>query len=308
MLSIQKAGCDILSGNPGKFYVFVGSEIGVKDRYLYAIQKHYGQVVTFDSVEAALSSMHRREIVPSPPKLYVVRYDDSYIQSLGDRSADEIRNTQIRGTLVCIYSNPKYIEKLDKYIGDYVVNFEPVSSAFVKKYLVSDFPDVDSGIIDFAVNSNTNYLNSYTIVNSLMYASDAPILRYGESYVSDVFGIKIGVHDKLIRYGFASRNAAYTLAVLDEVQVDLNSVFYIFLSTLLDIEKSLTTRSTKSDLRKYLSSWSVDDVYRMFMCVYRELELSRTLQFYDVRDRLIYLLCILQYSPIPDAEVLNGFP
>lgn len=44
MISIQDVGKQILSGCPSTFYVMVGTEYGVKCRYIQSLTNHYGTV------------------------------------------------------------------------------------------------------------------------------------------------------------------------------------------------------------------------------------------------------------------------
>ena len=43
MLSIQDVGTEILNNNPGKFYIFGGTEYGIKCKYFDIIMTHYGK-------------------------------------------------------------------------------------------------------------------------------------------------------------------------------------------------------------------------------------------------------------------------
>ena len=105
MATIQEVGLQILQGTPGQFYVFCGTEYGVKLRYIDILTKHYnGNCVNASSVNEVLNLMRKKRLIPLDPTVYVVRYDDEFLSSLSDKTGDEIAHTNIAGTLVCIRS------------------------------------------------------------------------------------------------------------------------------------------------------------------------------------------------------------
>ena len=84
MLTIQEAGSQILKGNPGKFYVFVGTEYGIKEKYLLHLVKHYGNVKEVESVKAVMDLMTKKHLIPLEPAVYIIRYDEDNDHYRGD--------------------------------------------------------------------------------------------------------------------------------------------------------------------------------------------------------------------------------
>ena len=41
-MKYNEAAVQILNGNPGKFYIFAGTEYGIKELLLEKLEKHYG--------------------------------------------------------------------------------------------------------------------------------------------------------------------------------------------------------------------------------------------------------------------------
>ena len=93
MLTIQEVGQEVLTGTPKKFYAFVGSEYGVKEKYIELLSNHYGRKVESESVQDILNIMKTRHIIPLQPTLYVVRYDESFISTLSNSTAVTIANS-----------------------------------------------------------------------------------------------------------------------------------------------------------------------------------------------------------------------
>ena len=305
MLSIQEAGKEVLTGHPGKFYVFAGDEYGVKDKYLSALKSHYSDYVEADDVESIFKLMTTKHLIPLPPKLYIVRYDENFISSLTNVTASKIKSMKILGTLVCIYESPKHTARCDKLLPDYTVSFDHVSPEFVKKYLSSDFPELSKSIIDFAVSTRPDYKSAWNICNCLSHVDSTKINFANMSGLAATFGCSALSNEAQLRLGVASRNFAYSLSVLDSYGDDINAAFYTILSTLIDLEKIIDSTYSQSDLHKYVKVWTHADIYYMFMNTYDALKKSRSYTSHDIYDSLVYLLGLTQFSPIPSPESMN---
>lgn len=303
MLSIQDAGKQILTGNPGKFYVFVGEEYGIKEKYLTTLKSHYGAYTEVDSVDEILKFMGNKHLIPLQPKLYISRYDEGFIQSLNDSTSKKIDSLNIIGTLICVYQSSKHTTKCAKYLPDYTISFDAVNSLFVKKYLRSDFPNMSDNLIDFAVRTRNDYKGAWNICNSLSRIS-IPI-NCREKELSMMFGCSNSSTDNQLRAGIASRNFAYTLSILENYSDDIDSVFYTILNTLIELDKLIDNKMTQSDLREYAKAWTAQDIYNMFMNTYSELKKVRSYSSYKPINSLIYLLGLMQFSPIPSLEVMS---
>ena len=98
MLTIQEVGTEIMQGTPRSFYVMTGSEYGIKRMYIQYLKDHYKNYKEADTVDSVLTTMSTKHFVPLVPTVYVVRYDESFIASLSDKTASRIKNTNIVGT------------------------------------------------------------------------------------------------------------------------------------------------------------------------------------------------------------------
>lgn len=306
MLSIQEVGKQVLTGHPMSFYIFVGHEYGIKEKYLDSLRHHYNAVSEISKVSELFDMMNRKQIIPLQPRLYIVRYDEDFLQSVDKKSIEQIRNVEskIVGTIVCIYEASKHTDKCAKYLPEYTVSFDPVSREYIKKYLVSDYPELSSNLIEFSTQVYSDYMSAYNVCLSLTNADDALIMLYDGNDIAKTLGASFSTSDKQFRYGIASRNFEYCLSVIDNYTGQLDGLIYTFLSTIIDLEKLLSNPRQQTDLNKYQKCWNISDVYHMFMHVYTELEKLRSVSTYDVYNGLIYLIGILQFSPIPEVNVL----
>ncbi len=304
MLSIQEVGKQVLSGTPKSFYIFIGEEYGIKEKYLDNLKKHYHDATEISKVSELLNVMSRKQIIPLKPKLYISRYDEEFIQSLDKNSTDKINkmSSKIIGTLVCIFEIPKHTSKCVKYLPDYTVSFDKINIEFVKKYLNADFPQIDKNLIDFSVRRHSDYKGAYNTCISLKNADSYVLEQYDNESISKVLGLNSASSEKQFRYGIASRNFAGCISIIDTYSGQLESLLYIFLSTMIDLERLLSNPKQKSDLIRYSKCWNVTDIYHMFMNAYAELEKSRTMSVYDVYNGLVYLIGLLQFSPIPEKR------
>lgn len=111
MLSIQQLGLEILNHTPRKFYVFGGSEYGIKARYIDELAKYYGQKIECNTVSEIIATSKIKQIIPLGPALYVVRYDEEFGSNISADLAKQINNLNISGTVVCLYET-KYFSKI----------------------------------------------------------------------------------------------------------------------------------------------------------------------------------------------------
>lgn len=303
MRSIQDVGMEIFKRSPKKFYVFCGSEYGIKLKYLENLKDFYdGHYESYDSVQDVLDLMKVKRIIPLVPSLYVVRYDDSFISSLSDKSASKIESCNIVGTIVCLYENPKYLSKLDKYLGNYTVSIDMVSPQFVKKYLHTDFAGVADKVVDIAVECGSNYYQSKMICAALKSLDASEILNSDITSIYKLFGHESKSTEAMLKECIASRNFKHCMKVLGEYD-NYDTIYYTILQTLIDIDKCMSSKYAQSDIQKYVKKWKPEDVYNMFDITYSELKRSRSMST-DIKMSIIYLMSILVFSPIPRKEQL----
>lgn len=305
MLTIQDLGMQILNHTPQKFYIFGGTEHGIKTRYLEELAKHYGESEEHTSVSDLISLMNTRHIIPLKPKLYIVRYDDVFQSQISEKTANRIKNTNILGTIVCIYSNPKVVSKMDKFLPEYTATIDAVSPQFVFKYLKADFPDLPDRLINVALKCSTDYGQAKSICNSMTFDT-SEINKLQDSEIERIFGYQTLSTQTQIRQGIAARNFNYLLDIMSRYDGELDSILYSILQTMIDIDKLMTSKFGNSDIRDYVKLWKPQDVYYMFMHTYDELKKLRSNSSYDISNSLIYLFGLLKFQSIPSIEEMKA--
>ncbi len=301
MLSIQQVGKEILTNNPGKFYVFNGNEYGIKEKYIEHLKQFYGDYAEYETVKSVLNLFKKKRIIPLPPKLYIVRYDEEFISQLSQKTEDEIRITKISGTVICLYSIKKHCDKTAKYLPAYTVEIGEVDKRFIIKYLKSDFPQLNEIVINEIAKFSENYSHAVNVARSICeYGENAD--RISNEDFGKVFDWNHTVNEKQFAEGIASRNFEYCINTMETYQGEKDTLIYTILSTCLELEKCLMKKS--SALKKYADRWNIEDIYNLFNQAYCKLKELRTITA-DSYGALIYLISLLQFTKIPTVKEMG---
>ena len=304
MLTIQQVGSEILSGNPRNMYIMTGPEYGIKSKYISALVDKFGCIKEVGAVMDIIKLFETKHVFPPQPAVYVVRYDDSFIQNLDDKLALRVKNTNISGVLVCIYDGEKYQSKLDKYLPDNSVYINTVDTRFVRHYIKSDFPKLSDRMIDTAVRLSSNYSHAQNIARLLSHGDAAHLEVTSDSVLTFLFGVNSKYDDSELRLNIAAKNFNYLMKYIDTIEDDGSSMCYSILNTLVELEKVKTNSHVDSYLREYVSKWSLEDIYNMFMQTYSELTKLRTIS-QSSQNSLVYLASLLNFKSIPSIEVMS---
>jgi len=304
MRSIQEVGLEILSGTPKPFYVFGGSEYGVKAKYLEKLKDHYqGKVQENPRLLDVTRSFKKKSLFVRDPQLYVVRYDEEFVASLNEVTASSISDCKIVGTIVLLLEDEKMVAKVNKYLPEYTVSVDKVDDQFIFKYLKSDFPELPDSCIQYVMKSHKNYGDCINACRSLSLLSKEDLFPLTYQSVCDLFGRYESSSDANIKKGVLTKNVNLLLKEIDSYEGEISSLFYTLLSSTLDIDKYMSGGYLDADTRKFVKSWKKQDVYNFFNQVYSELKRSRSSNSVDVRNRLEYLVFLLQFDPVPVFHV-----
>lgn len=308
MRSLQDVGREILSGCPTKFYVFCGSEYGIKERYLETIREVYGgHQIAVGRVADVVSMFKTRQLIPPPPALYVVRYDEEFLASLSDSTQSQIQKLPIRGTLVCIYEDARAVNKLDKYLPDFSVVISAIDTKYIAKYLKSEFPKLNDRFISIVSQNCANYGHARRVCACMSMLSPealAVLYKKTDAEILQFFGSDTRVlTDADLSRAIASRDFSKCLELLPQRSGDLDSVIYTMLSTLLDLEKLKCKKYASSVVKDLESKWTLEDICNMFLHTCQKLEELRSISS-DTYEALIYLFALLRYERIPEVTAL----
>ena len=301
MRSIQEVGSEILSGNPKDFYVFTGSEYGIKLKYLDILKKFYkGIYQPYDSVDSVLSLMKTKRLIPIQPALYVVRYDENFISSLSSSTQSELSKIHI---IVCLYESEKDLKKLEKYLDSYTVSIDPVSPQFLQKYLHLDYPGLPDKLVDLAIECSSDYAQARSICRAMKCIDPERLFLIPADSLKKLFGFQRSTTDKEFQRAFASKNFSACMTYLD-CQEDLDNIYYSILQTLLELEKLKSNPYSQSEISKFSKTWAIRDIYYMFENTYNQLKMSRSYSL-DKYYSLVYLFSLLCFSEVPSVEELS---
>ena len=305
MRTIQEVGSEILNNQPKPFYIFGGTEYGIKKKYLSMLAAHYNnRVVEIGSMAEIISTMSTKHIIPLEPSLYICRYDDAFVSTLSEVVANKIQSLKIIGTVVCLYENEKQVAKLDKYLPNYIVRIDDVNVQFKIKYLHGDFPNLPDRLIDLAAEVGKDYNDAQNMCACMSSVTPEELFALSDAQIATLFGKSEGSTEDAIKEGIASKNFSY-LANLIKNYSDVDNLYYTTLSTMLELDKITTNSYASSPLRAYAKRWTKQDIYNMFMNTYDELIKSRTYSV-DIHNSLLYLFSLLKFQPILGVEDMRG--
>lgn len=306
MISIQELGKEILSNQFRKFYVFLGQEYGVKRKYLDIMTSFYnGRHTEIASMKDFINMMKVKQLIPLQPTLYTVRYDLDFIKSLGPTTAATIERLNYSGTCVCIYEDNSLKDKIDKHLPNACTVIDAVNPVFIKKYLLSDYPGLDEGLAGVAANVSVNYGQAQNIAHAMLCADSNKLRSMQEVDIANLFGISSQSNEKHLQMCIASRNFNAIIKAIEKYpQID-DTIFYVFMQTMNELEKIKTYKNTDSPLKQYQQHWTEEDIYNYFCHAYNTLKKVRIGLTADVENLLIYLAALLQFSKIPGVEVME---
>lgn len=305
MLTIQDVGTEILNNKPGKFYIFGGSEYGIKCKYLSILKDHYGSMNEYQSVKDLINIMSTNHIIPLDPTLYVVRYDEEFVSEISEEYAKRIESANIIGTIVCIYEADKHITKLAKYLPNHTVKIDAVNTVYKEKYLKSDFPNMSEKFIQLSAKYGLDYADAKNMCESMSKVPQEDLFALTDSQILSLFGKTKLCTDDDIKVAIAAKNYKYLVHAIEIYNDDLEKIMYDILSTMLEMEKLVTNSRTQSDFQKYKDSWMEYDIRNMFINTYEEIKKLRTYAS-DVKSSLLYLFGILNYRSIPTFEYMES--
>ena len=304
MRTIQEVGIEILNNQPASIYIFGGQEYGIKKKYLTMLKDFYKDSVECAAFSDIISIMSTKQIIPLQPKLYIVRYDEVFVSELNEKVASRIKSLNVKGTVACLYEDEKHLAKLDKFLPEYTVRIDEVSTQFKIKYLHSDFHGVPDKFIELAASYGANYNESYNICAAMHTVQPELLFALSDADIMKLFGKSDAVVENQIKTGVASRNFTYLVSLLENYE-DLDSLYYTILSTMIEMEKVLSNSRASSSLREYGKRWQMIDVYNMFMNTYAELQNSRSRASGDTYNSLLYLFSLLKFEQIPSLEYMK---
>lgn len=304
MRSIQEIGLEILNNNPKSLYILCGPEYGLKQKYIDVLKKHYkGSVSEYSSVFDVINLFKTKRFVPLPESLYIVRYDEEFVSKLDKDTSKELSQSKILGTLVCLYDDEKSESKLSKYLGNYTTHIDSVLDKFQFNYLSKDYPNLGDRLIELAIKFSKTYGQADLMCSTLSNCSKK-IDSFSEQDIANLFGAQQSSTDEMIKFAIANRDFSRCCELISIYPGQLDSIVYIVLSTMVELEKIKSRSSFDSKLQKQAKNWTMEDIYNMFMQAYDILNEFRSITS-DYENRLVYLMSLLKYRTIPEPEVLK---
>lgn len=307
MLTIQELGLSIMGDSPKNFYILGGSEFGIKEKYIDILVSKVGLRIEHSNVVELVASMEKKQLIPIPPSVYVIRYDKTFLTKLSEKNSDlasRINKCKINGCIVLIYESESDINKCDKYFPQNTAIINHIDVKFVVKYLKTDFPELKDEYCNIAAKVSSDYYQAKNIARCLYSIQDKCTLTEGQ--VKYLFGLDTTYKDTDVMMAVANRDFASLIYMSEHFDGDVQNIFYTILRTMIELDKCLDNKYTQSPLQKASKLWTRYDVYWMFNHTYNALKQLRSGYTADSDVYIVYLAALLKFKPIPTLQALGG--
>ena len=307
MLTIQELGLSIMGDSPKNFYVLGGSEFGIKEKYIDILVSKIGTRVEHTSAVDLITSMEKKQLIPIPPSVYVIRYDKLFLSKLSEKNgelAQRISKCKINGCIVLIYEADSDVNKCDKYFPQNTAIVNHIDNKFVIKYLKTDFPELKDEYCNIAAKVSYDYYQAKNIARCLYAIQDKCSLNEGQ--VKYLFGLDTTYKDSDLMLAIANRDFSSLVYMSEHFDGDIQNIFYTILRTMIELDKCLDNKYTQSPLQKASKLWTRYDVYWMFNHTYEALKQLRSGYATDPSVYIVYLAALLRFNQIPDLKILGG--
>lgn len=306
MLTIQELGLSIMGDSPKTFYILGGAEFGIKEKYIDILETKFGKRIEHSSVIDLITSMEKKQLIPVPPSVYVIRYDKIFLSKLSEKNgelAQRINKCKINGCIVLIYENDSDINKCDKYFPSNTSIVNHIDNKFVIKYLKSDFPELEDKYCVIAAKVASDYYQAKNIARCLYSIQDKCSLTEGQ--IRYLFGLDTTYKDEDLMMAIANRDFNSLMYMSEHFDGDMQNIFYTILRTMIELDKCLDNKYTQSPLQKASKLWTRYDVYWMFNHTYNALKQLRSSYSADPLLYLVYLAALLRFKNIPTVQALS---
>lgn len=306
MLTIQELGLSIMGDSPKNFYILGGSEFGIKEKYIDILVSKVGPRIEHSNVVELVASMEKKQLIPIPPSVYVIRYDKTFLTKLSEKNSDlasRINKCKINGCIVLIYESESDINKCDKYFPQNTAIINHIDVKFVIKYLKTDFPELKDEYCNIAAKVSSDYYQAKNIARCLYSIQDKCTLTEGQ--VKYLFGLDTTYKDTDVMMAVANRDLASLIYMSEHFDGDVQNIFYTILRTMIELDKCLDNKYTQSPLQKASKLWTRYDVYWMFNHTYNALKQLRSGYTTDSDVYIVYLAALLKFKQIPTLQALG---
>lgn len=303
MLTIQELGLSIMSDSPKNFYILGGTEFGIKEKYIDILASKIGTKIEHSNLLELLPSMEKKQMIPVPPSLYVIRYDKTFLSKLNTELVQRIHKCKINGCIVLLYESDSDINKCDKFFPDNTSTIMHIDSKFIIKYLKSDFPELKSEYYTIAANVASDYYQAKNICRCLYSIQDRYMLT--ESQIKYIFGLDTSYSDNDVMLAVANRDFGSLVYISEHYDGEIQNILYTMLRTMVELDKCLDNKYSDSIVKKAAKLWTRYDVYFFFNHVYNAVKQLRLGYSNDPSLYIVYLAALLRFKQIPDTRAFQ---
>jgi hypothetical protein len=303
MLTIQDLGLSIMSDTPKNLYFLGGTEFGIKEKYIDILTSKIGNRIEYSNALDLIASMEKKQMIPIPPAVYVIRYDKVFLSKINAELQQRIKKCKINGCIVFIYESDSDVNKVDKFFPENTAIVTHVDSKFIIKYLKTDFPELKEDYFRIVANIASDYYQAKNICRCIYSIQDKYTLT--EAQIKWLFGMDTTYSDTDIMLAVANRDFASLVYMSEHYDGDIQNILYIILKTMLELDKCLDNKYASSVVQKASKYWTRYDIYFMFNHTYNALKQLRLGYTNEPSLYIVYLAALLRFKNIPDLQVLQ---
>ena len=303
MLTIQDLGLSIMGDSPKSMYILGGTEFGIKEKYIDILCSKIGNRIEYANTLDLIASMEKKQMIPIPPAVYVIRYDKVFISKLNAELAQRINKCKINGCIVLIYETDAEINKCDKFFPENTAAVMHIDSKFIIKYLKSDFPNLKEEYFKIVANIASDYYQAKNICRCIYSIQDNYTLTEGQ--IKYLFGMDTTYSDNDIMLAIANKDFASLVYMSEHYDGDIQNILYLMLRTMIELDKCLDNKYNSSIVQKASKYWTRYDVYFFFNHVYNALKQLRLGYTNDPSLYIVYLAALLRFKNIPNLQALS---
>lgn len=179
---------DIIHKRLKNFYIFTGTEIGIMNIYLKQMSRVYGMPITrANSVADIYNSCTTRSLFGASKHFYVIRDDTDFTKQ--EKAYTTIAKDIGNNVIVLLYEKLDSRLKFGKYFKDATVNYEPLDTNVLVKYIQKACPGLTSEqskyIVEVCEHRYDECMLEADKVNQYADATDTTTEKAFEKLVTD---------------------------------------------------------------------------------------------------------------------------
>lgn len=263
-MTLAELKAEMISGRMRPMYIFTGTEIEVRDIYLKQMAK-LGKfdIKWVDDVSDIIQSGRKKSMIASKT-LYVLSESAEILKN--EKALEAVRNCIGKNMLVCMFISLDKRVKMYKQYKDITVEFEPLKSEILKKYIQKEIGLSDKNCMRLMEICENDYGRCLLEIDKIKRFHIVTERLYDQSFISLLQDGTIYQPAKDVIFDFVDavmQRDAYMAFKLMQESYDSGEATLVMISNLYsNFKAALQVKSCKSrDIAKStgLNTWQINN-------------------------------------------------